>query len=219
MRRAGNGFDRDRPLQLDLQPEHSPSQFALPSPSSGEAKTSSDWLRAVTVLRKHWQLSAFFACAVLLTVIFVTYLIQPVYEATARIEVDPAGEVFSLEGNASSSDAEYMETQAQILQSDAFAVEVIRKLHLDQNPDLVGKKKIEEATVAEPNTGGPQLTAREKVALGKFSGRLKVRRDTLSRLVRRRFCQSRSSARGPGGQHHRATCSSRTRFKTGTMPS
>ena len=77
-----------------------------------------------------------------------------------------------------------METQAQILQSDAFAVEVIRKLRLDQNPDLVSKnKKINEAAVPEPNPGGPQLTAREKVALGKFSGRLKVRRDTLSRLV------------------------------------
>ena len=100
MRRAGNGFDRDRPLQLDLQPEHSPSQFALASPSSGEEKSSSDWLRAVAVLRKHWQLSVFFAFAVLVTVIFVTYLIQPMYEATARIEIDPAGEVFSLEGNA-----------------------------------------------------------------------------------------------------------------------
>ena len=184
MRRAGNGFDRDRPLQLDLPPEYSPSQFAMASRSSGQEKASSDWLRAVAVLRKHWQLSAFFAFAVLLTVIFVTYLIEPVYEATARIEIDPAGEVFSLEGNAAASDAEYMETQAQILRSDAFAVEVIRKLRLDQNPDLIGKnKKIDEATVPESNPGGPQLTAREKVALGKFSGRLKVRRDTLSRLV------------------------------------
>ena len=90
MRRAGNGFDRDRPLQLDLQPEHSPSQFALASPSSTEEK-SSDWLRAIAVLRKHWQLSAFFAFAVLVTVIFVTFLIQPMYQATARIEIDPAG--------------------------------------------------------------------------------------------------------------------------------
>ena len=182
MRRAGNGFDRDRPLQLDLQPEHSPSQFALASPSSTEEKAS-DWLRAIAVLRKHWQLSVFFAFAVLVTVIFVTYLIQPMYQATARIEIDPAGEVFSLEGNAAASDAEYMETQAQILQSDAFAVEVIRKLRLDENPDLIGKKKIEDAATAEPNPGGPQLTVREKVALGKFSSRLKVRRDTLSRLV------------------------------------
>ena len=93
----------------------------------------------------HWQLSVFFAFAVLVTVIFVTYLIQPMYQATARIEIDPAGEVFSLEGNAAASDAEYMETQAQILQSDAFALEVIRKLSLDQNPDLIGKnKKIDE---------------------------------------------------------------------------
>jgi polysaccharide biosynthesis transport protein len=184
MRRAGNGFDRDQPLQLDIQPENSPSQFTLPAPSSG-VETPSDWLRALAVLQKHWQLSAFFAFAVLLTVICVTYFIQPVYEATARIEIDPAGEVFSLEGSAASSDAEYLETQAQILQSDAFAVEVIRKLRLDQNSDMVKINPSEEATATAPesNTGGPQLTVREKAALGKFTSRLKVRRDTLSRLV------------------------------------
>ena len=47
-------------------------------------------------------------------------------------------------------------------------VEVIRKLHLDQNPELVGKIKPSDsaaASVPEPNTGGPQLTLREKLAL------------------------------------------------------
>ncbi len=185
MRRAGTSFDRDQSLHLDLQPENSASQFPLAVPSGGGEKTS-DWLRAIAVLEKHWQLATFFALAVLLTVICVTYFTQPVYEATARIEVDPAGEVFSLEGNAASSDAEYLETQAQILQSDAFGVEVIRKLHLDQNPEMVGKIKPGDSAVAsvpEPNTGGPQLTLREKLALGKFTSRLKVRRDTLSRLI------------------------------------
>jgi polysaccharide biosynthesis transport protein len=184
MRRAGNGFDREQPLELDIQTEHSPSHFALTSPSPADEKPS-DWLRVVAVLEKHWQLSVFFAAAVFLTVVVVTYLTKPVYEATARIEIDPAGEVFSLEGNAASSDAEYLETQAQILQSDAFAVEVIRKLRLDQNPDFVGKTKPSDEAVAVPqyNTGGPQLTLREKLALGKFASRLKVRRDTLSRLV------------------------------------
>ena len=122
----------------------------LPWPWPPGGEKTSDWLRAVAVLEKHWQLSTFFALAVLLTVFCVTYLTQPVYEATARIEVDPAGEVFSLEGNAASSDAEYLETQAQILQSDAFGVEVIRKLHLDQNPEMVGKIKPSDSAVATP---------------------------------------------------------------------
>jgi succinoglycan biosynthesis transport protein ExoP len=185
MRRAGNGFDREQPLHLDLPAEHSPSHLALASPSLAEDRAS-DWLRGLDVLRKHWRLSALFAFAVLVTVICVTYLTKPVYEATARIEIDPAGEVFSLEGNASSSDAEYLETQAQILQSDGLAVDVIRKLRLDQNLELVGELKPGEdamATSPDSNAGGPQLTGREKVALHKFAAALKVRRDTLSRLV------------------------------------
>ena len=146
MRRAGNGFDRDRPLQLDIQTETSPSQFALASSSAGEDKPS-DWLRAIAVMQKHWQFSVFFALTVFVTVICVTALTRPVYEATARIEIDPAGEVFSLEGGAASTDAEYLETQAQILQSDAFAVEVIRKLRLDQNL-LQSLRRIEDSFAA-----------------------------------------------------------------------
>ncbi len=42
--------------------------------------------------------------------------------------------------SAGSTDAEYLETQAQVLQSDGVAIDVIRKLHLDQNPELVGNE-------------------------------------------------------------------------------
>ena len=120
------------------------------------------------------------------TVVCVTYLTTPIYEATARIEIDPSGEVFSLDGNSGSNDSEYLQTQAQVLQSDGVALDVIRKLHLDQNPDLVGKRKPGEnpADVAPDGGGsGMQLTAKEKFALKSFQGRLQVKRDTSSRLV------------------------------------
>ena len=135
MRRAGNGFERKQSAYLDVHAEQ------LPSPSIlGQAVESHtlDWRRALDVLAKHWRLSAIFAIAVFLTVVGVTYFTRPVYEATARMEIDPSGETFSLDGSSGSTDAEYLETQAQVLQSDGVAVDVIRKLHLDQNPELVG---------------------------------------------------------------------------------
>src|SRR5271165_5944810 len=74
----------------------------------------------------------------MVTVIIVTFRMKPIYEPVARIEVDPPGEQFSLEGGASGSDAEYLETQAQNLKSDKVAIDVIHRLHLDQNPEMVG---------------------------------------------------------------------------------
>jgi polysaccharide biosynthesis transport protein len=183
MRRAGNSFERQRPLQLDIETEHSPSpNFTAPVVEHG----LSDWLRALEVLQKRWRLSAVFALVVFLTVVCVTYLTTPIYEATARIEIDPSGEVFSLDGNSGSNDSEYLQTQAQVLQSDGVALDVIRKLHLDQNPDLVGETKPGESPAdVAPDAGGSgmPLTAKEKLALKSFQGRLQVKRDTSSRLV------------------------------------
>jgi succinoglycan biosynthesis transport protein ExoP len=189
MRRAGNSFGSKQPLHLDIQTESSPSPFTLNSAPAPVAEKSIDWLRAMAILQKHWRLSAIFGLAVFLTVICVTYLTKPVYEATARIQIDPSGEVFSLDGTATSSDAEYMETEAQVLQSDGVALDVIRKLHLDQNPELVSGSDPADSTATTLASGGSglQLTFREKAALHKFNGLLTVRRDTASRLVQVSF--------------------------------
>jgi succinoglycan biosynthesis transport protein ExoP len=183
MRRAGNGFERKQPVYLDVQTEHlpSPSVFAPTVETRGL-----DWRRSLSILAKHWRLSAIFAVAVFFTVVAVTYLTRPVYEATARMEIDPSGETFSLDGSAGATDAEYLETQAQVLQSGGVAVDVIRKLHLDQNPELVSEGRTEEnSTAAAPDSSvsGLDLTLREKLALHKFATLLTVRRDTASRLV------------------------------------
>src|SRR4029077_5387739 len=104
----------------------------------------------------HWRISAAFAFAVMLTVALVTYFTRPVYEAVARIEIDPPGEMFSLEsGGGGTSDAEYLETQSQVLQGDTLAIAVIRNLHLDQNPVMVSE--VPEAAQAVPVTDGVQL--------------------------------------------------------------
>ena len=163
--------------------ERSAPRSASLSLSSAE-ENRHNWLRVMTVLRKHWRLSALFAGVVMATVAIVTLLIKPIYEPTARIEIDPPGEVFSLENNGSAtSDIAYLETQAQNLRSDNLALAVIRSLNLDQNPELAGFVKPAKAAKSIIATGTVQLTPAESNALENFQSALKIRRDTSSRLI------------------------------------
>jgi capsular exopolysaccharide synthesis family protein len=141
---------------------------------------------ALDVLRKHWRLSALFAAMVMLTVVIVTFSMRAVYEPSARIEVDPPGETFSLDGTNGGSDEPYLETQAQNLKSDKLAVAVIRSLHLYQNPDLVpdAVERSQNQPAASPESDDVlQLTPAESTALGTLRSRMTVRRDTASRLI------------------------------------
>lgn len=184
MRQAGKGIGRKPARLTGDTDEYSALQLSTGSPSVDEPK-GIDWLHAFGILQKHWRLSALFAAIVMVTVTAVTFLTKPVYEATARIEVDPSGEKFNLEtGAAGSMDAEYLETQAQVLQGDSLAIAVIRKLQLDQNPAVVGK--LDPQTMKTANlqpADGQQLTGAETIALGNFKGSTKVKRDTTSRLI------------------------------------
>ena len=123
----------------------------------------------------------------MLTVIIVTFSMRSVYEPSARLEVDPPGETFSLDGgNGGGNDDAYVETQAQNLKSDKLAVAVIRKLHLDQNPNLVpdAEERAQSQPVTNPESDGVlQLTPAENTALGALRSRLSIRRDTASRLI------------------------------------
>jgi capsular exopolysaccharide synthesis family protein len=143
-------------------------------------KKGADWLRALYTIHKHWRLGVLFAAVLMVTVIVVTFTIQPVYEPIARIEVDPPGEQFSLEGGASGNDSEYLETQAQNLKSDRLAMDVIHRLHLDQNPAMIAANDNKsQAGDLSPY----QLSAGEHAALHAFRAHLNVKRDTASRLI------------------------------------
>jgi len=158
-------------------------QFAVARPLAAAAAPAADaggveWMRALYVLRKNWRLSALFAAVLTLTVVAVVFSLKAVYEPVARIEVDPSGEVFSLESRASGSDAEYLETQAQNLKSDKLAMDVIRRLHLDQNSSVISDNK-----AAKPEQALYQLSPGEYSALRAFRSNLTVKRDTSSRLI------------------------------------
>src|SRR4051812_44552718 len=116
---------------MDLHP--SPALPALPSREQMQVRkgalppvtshaTTPEWVRALQVIVKHWRLSAAFALIVVVVAAIVTFSMRPIFEPVARIEVDPPGEAFSLEGGAPVSDGEYLETQAQNMKSDRLAI-------------------------------------------------------------------------------------------------
>ena len=155
-----------------------------------------DWMRILNILRDHGRRSALFAGAVILSTIVVTALIKPVYEPSAQLEIGPPAADFYNTENSGSSPAgeEYLFTQAKNLESDDLAVAVIRKFHLDRNPEFAGfrahQAQQQGATSANATTGDqvtPVLSAAENAALFKFRRHLKVQRDTASRIVTVRF--------------------------------
>ena len=97
MRRAGQGIGRHKSDDVAVRPEeNSRIQLGTDAPLFDQ-DNSSNWLRVLGILQKHWKLSALFACIIIVTTVVVTVLTKPVYEATVRVEVDPSGEKFSLE--------------------------------------------------------------------------------------------------------------------------
>src|SRR5438132_3745234 len=185
LQRVREDLDRPQPWEPSVTPSDQSLLQGRPLFHPVAEEPVFDWLKAIGILQKHWRSSAFFAFVIMLSVACVTYLTRPLYEAQARIEIDPPGEVFSLDGLPSaSSDRELLQTQAQVLQNDSLAVAVIRKLHLDQNEDLVDliKPKTNEAATA-PVTDTLQLTPQEGIALERFKGLLDVKRDASSRLI------------------------------------
>ncbi len=165
------------PARPDIPP---PRLVAKIRPAQRQEKKGAEWLRVLYAVYKHWRMSALFAAVLMVTVLVVTFSIKPIYAPVARIEVDPPGEQFSLEGSSAGSDAEYLETQAQNLKSDKLALDVIHRLHLDQTPEILATNKKEPKLADLPAYG---LTDGEYSALHSFRANLTVKRDTASRLI------------------------------------
>jgi succinoglycan biosynthesis transport protein ExoP len=172
------------PIRQDTPPVRrdapAPAILLGAKPPQSQEKRGAEWLRVLYIVRKHWRISVLFAAVLMVTVFVVVFNMNPTYEPVARIEVDPPGEQFSLEGGASGSDAEYLETQAQNLKSDTLAMDVIHRLHLDQSPGMVAGSNTESKAGDQPIY---QLTEGEYAALHSFRANLKVKRDTASRLI------------------------------------
>jgi polysaccharide biosynthesis transport protein len=165
---------------------------------------SYNWEQAMRVLRKNRRFAIGFAALVTILVGIAAYMMKDVYQPVARLEVDPPSSgIFTLREleNAAENNQDYQETQAQILQSDALAMSVIRALHLDKNPALVGAKNLaryghgegpkqtassldlSEKALFKDQFEVPDRTPLESVALGVFQKQLNVNTVRNSRLI------------------------------------
>ena len=95
---------------------------AQPPVQSGTRE--SDWLKAVAVVRKRWRIAALFAGIVLAAAASVAFWSKPEYQPVGRLEINPPGsETFTMQSTSNSlSEAQYLETQAQNLQTDDLAI-------------------------------------------------------------------------------------------------
>src|SRR5271157_763675 len=86
------------------------------------------WEQAVRVLRKNRRLALFSAAAMILTVVAVAFLLRDIYQPTARLEIDPPSSgiktLHEIEYSSEIDNQDYLETQAQILQSEALGMRV-----------------------------------------------------------------------------------------------
>ena len=137
------------------------------------------------VLRKHQWLITFFLLAVVSIVTIATFRTQPIYEATARVEVDrdsPSAFRFneSEQGGDDGDLEDYIVTQSKILQSETLAMQTVRSMGLDRLPQFGGIPG--KAMKPEPAPGSDASLMRPP-ALGAFLGGLSVKRVPNSRLL------------------------------------
>jgi succinoglycan biosynthesis transport protein ExoP len=136
------------------------------------------------VLRKHQWLILFFLLAIVSIVTIATFRMQPVYEATATVEIDRenANAIHFTDSDPYDMYADledYITTQAKILQSETLAMLTVKSMALDNLQEFGGPApKSGKTPVA-----GSDASLQRPAALGEFLGSLTVKREPNSRLL------------------------------------
>jgi len=134
------------------------------------------------ILRKHQWLILSFLLALVTIVSIATFRMQPVFTATARIEIDRENTSFLPFQGADSYDYmmdldNYIETQARILTSQTLALQTIR------NSGLIPHADLPDGSASEAITSGNLANHKRPPELGAFLGGLTVKRVPQSRLL------------------------------------
>jgi len=141
----------------------SPVETLIPAVTGAATSSSFTWEQAVRVLRKNLRLSLFSALLMVFAVIAFAYLLKNVYRPVARLEIDPPTSgiktLHEIEDANDTENQDYLETQVQILQSEALAIRVIRALHLDKNAEFVDEKEIAKSHATAPSARHTDDTA------------------------------------------------------------
>lgn len=169
----------------------SPLEVVLPPqfPTFDMPRREPHLLDYVMILRKHQWLILFFLLTTVTIVAIASFRMQPVYEATARVEIDHENQNFLGFRGADPYDMyvdleNYIETQAKILQSETLALQTIRSVELADRPEFGGQTgKTAKTAVAPANMANQARPA----VLGAFLGSLSVKRVPNSRLLDVKF--------------------------------
>src|SRR5712692_4285656 len=135
------------------------------------------------ILRKHQWLILSFMLAVVTIVAIATFRMQPVYVATARVEIDRENaNILPFQGTDPYDfmmDLEnYIETQSKILTSETLALQTIRTAGLAGIPEFSGGGAPSEAI-----TTGSLANQKRPPEIAIFLGSLSVKRIPNSRLM------------------------------------
>ena len=138
-------------VEVDLSGPPSTPPPKLPNPYLQRVAGPPDDLPVATlwlIIRRHkWTIGAF-ALTVVTMVAAASLLMKPQYEAVGRMVVvfhrDNNGGVLGFKGVDTSlledpEDRAAIDTQISILRTDALALQVIKDLHLDNNPKFAGR--------------------------------------------------------------------------------
>ncbi|MFZ3212458.1 MAG: polysaccharide biosynthesis tyrosine autokinase [Terriglobales bacterium] len=142
------------------------------------------------LLKRKWTIVS---CVVVITVLVAIHSFRAtkLYDAVGRIAINHESDALGLKGTVGGSydDEDYivnLDTQAKILESDGIALQVIKNLHLDQDPRFTGVP-VKAASRAIP-LGSPGLTAaQENGLLGAFHGGLTVKVIPRTQIVELHF--------------------------------
>src|SRR5712664_3589132 len=135
------------------------------------------------ILRKHQWLILSFMLAVVTIVAIATFRMQPVYVATARVEIDRENaNILPFQG-ADSYDfmmdlENYIETQSKILTSETLALQTIRINGLSARPEFSSPNGPSDAIAI-----GSLANQKRPPELAEFLGSLTVKRVPNSRLM------------------------------------
>ncbi len=135
------------------------------------------------ILRKHQWLILSFMLSVVTIVTIATFRMQPVYVATARVEIDRENSnILPFQGTDSYDymlDMEnYIETQSKILTSETLALQTIRNAGLSSRPEFSSPGGPSEAVAS-----GTLANQKRPPELGAFLGSLSAKRVPSSRLM------------------------------------
>ena len=179
--------------KAELQPWPAAGTDVYPAVTAPHVPSLWDYWRIL--LRHKWIILSAVAVALIVGVI-VSFSTTPIFEAVGRIvinrEGDDAGVLKNSDAGSGDSDYDYMvtmDTQTHVLQSDAIAKLVIRKLNLDSNSAFAGKAATPRSddpgpSPAESRYIEPRL---EALLVSRFRSSLQIDSIPRTRLLEIRF--------------------------------